>query len=80
MSSAPSICLCSYVAYIANNMGPDQTAPLGAVRSWFILFASMKKSGPEVKKLEFIFKLKIKRNDWLLTDTCLQAANHYALF
>ena len=24
--------------------------------------------------------LKIKRNDWLIADTCPQAANHYALF
>ena len=32
--------------------------------------------GVEVIKLEFIFKLKIKRNDWLLADTCPQAANH----
>ena len=37
-------------------------------------------SGPEVVKLEFILKLKIKSNDWLLLDKCLQAANHYALF
>ena len=34
----------------------------------------------EVIKLEFILKLKIKRNDWLLADTCPQAANQYALF
>ena len=26
-------------------------------------------TGPEVIKLEFILKLKIKRNDWLLVDT-----------
>ena len=25
-------------------------------------------------------RLKIKRNDWLLVDTCPQAANHCALF
>ena len=31
-------------------------------------------------KLEFILKLKIKHNDWLLGDTCPQAANHCALF
>ena len=31
-------------------------------------------------KLEFILKLKIKRNNWLLADTCPQAANHCALF
>ena len=37
-------------------------------------------SGLEVIKLEFILKLKIKHNDWLLADTCLQAANHCALF
>ena len=37
-------------------------------------------SGLEVIKLDFILKLKIKRNDWLLADTCPQAANHCALF
>ena len=36
--------------------------------------------GPKVIKLEFIIKLKIKSNDWLLADTCPQAANHCALF
>ena len=30
-----------------------------------------RKPGLEVIKLEFILKLKIKRNDWLLADTCL---------
>ena len=34
----------------------------------------------EVIKLEFILRLKIKRNDWLLVDTCPQAANQCALF
>ena len=34
----------------------------------------------EVIKLEFILRLKIKRIDWLLADTCPQAANHCALF
>ena len=38
------------------------------------------KTGLEVIKVEFILKLKIKRNDWLLVDTCTQAANHCALF
>ena len=32
------------IAYIANNMDPDQTAPFGAVWSGFIVFASMIKS------------------------------------
>ena len=36
--------------------------------------------GIEVIKLEYSLKLKIKRNDWLLADTCPQPANHYALF
>ena len=35
---------------------------------------------PEVTKLEFFLKLKIKHNDWLLVDTCPQAANHCAYF
>ena len=34
----------------------------------------------EVIKLEYILKLTIKRNDWLLADMCLQAANHCAFF
>ena len=33
----------------------------------------------EVIKLEFILKLKIKRNDWLFADTCPQATNHCSL-
>ena len=33
------ICLCTLVAYIANTMNPDQTAPLGAVWSGFVVFA-----------------------------------------
>ena len=31
-------------------------------------------------KLDFILKLKIKRNVWLLVDTCPQAANQCTLF
>ena len=38
------------------------------------------RTGPKVIKLEYRVKLKIKRNDWLLADTCPQAANHCALF
>ena len=35
---------------------------------------------PEVIKLEYSLKLKIKRNDWLLADMCPQAVSHCALF
>ena len=35
---------------------------------------------PRGYKLENSLKLKIKRNDLLLADTCPQAANHCALF
>ena len=37
-------------------------------------------TGLEVIKLEYSLRLKIKSNDWLLADTCPQAANHCALF
>ena len=37
-------------------------------------------TGLEVIKLKYSLRLKIKRNDWLLADTCPQAANHCALF
>ena len=40
----------------------------------------MGSSGLKVIKLEYSVKLKIKRNDWLLVDTCPQVANHCALF
>ena len=36
--------------------------------------------GLEVIKLEYILRLKIKCNDWLLADTCPQAANHCVYF
>ena len=36
--------------------------------------------GLQVIKLEYIFKLKIKLTDWLLADTCPQAANHCPFF
>ena len=32
------------------------------------------------RKLEYSLRLLVKRNDWLLADTCPQAANHCALF
>ena len=38
------------------------------------------KPGLEVIKLEYNLKLKMKRNDWLLADTCPQAATNCALF
>ena len=38
------------------------------------------KPGLKVIKLEYSPRLKIKRNDWLLADTCPQGANHCALF
>ena len=38
------LCLYSSVSYIANNVDPDQTAPMGAVWSGSIVFATMIKS------------------------------------
>ena len=37
-------------------------------------------SGPEVIKLEFILKLKIKSNDWQPSDTCLSASSQSLRF
>ena len=39
-----------------------------------------RKTGLKVIKLEYILRLKIKRNDWLIADTCPQSANHCTLF
>ena len=49
-------------------------------REGFSRRSSTEGPGLEVIKLEFILRLKIKRNDWLFADTCPQAANHCALF
>ena len=48
--------------------------------SFAFVYSHVWQPGPEVIKLEYSLKLKIKHTDWLLADTCLQAANHYALF
>ena len=56
------------------NMKPVQFARIS------LLSMSTKRPGLEVIKLEFIVRLKIKRNDWLIADMCPQAANHCALF
>ena len=47
----------------------------------FLLFEAPAGLNPcvEVIKREFVLRLKIKRYDWLLADTCPQAANHCAL-
>ena len=52
------ICLCSKVAYFANNMDPDQTTSEGAVWSGFKIFASMIKSSP---KCTWICTTDVKR-------------------
>ena len=36
--------------------------------------------GPGLEVIKLEYSLKIKRNDWLIADTCPQAANHCALF
>ena len=51
------ICICTLVAYFANNMNPDQTAPKGAVWSGFIWFTSMKKSS---LKCTWIYAAEVK--------------------
>ena len=45
-----------------------------------VKIAMANSSGLEVIKLEYILRLKIKHNDWLLVDTCPHATNHCALF
>ena len=46
----------------------------------FWIYTIRASSGLQFIKLQFILKLKIERNDWLFAATCLQAANHCALF
>ena len=55
------ICSCSYVAYIANYMGPDQTAYMGTIWSWFIVFASRIKSS---LKCTWIYSADVKSKQY----------------
>ena len=56
-------------------------AELYAASIWYDIHQELAVStGLEVIKLEYKLRLKIKRNDWLLADTCPQTANHCALF
>ena len=48
--------------------------------SYFSVATCALNPGLEVLKLEYRLRLKLKGNDWLLADMCLQAANHCALF
>ena len=47
---------------------------------YFTILINPLRTGLEVIKLEFIHRLKIKHNDWLLADTCPQVANQCAYF
>ena len=55
--------------------GLKSDCSLGSSLIRVVLFASMKRSGPKVIKLEYSLKLKIKRNDWLLADTSSHSIN-----
>ena len=62
--------------------GPPILNTIDMVKKAISKMKSGKAAGPsglEVIKLEFILKLKIKRNDWLLACTCPQATNHCTL-
>ena len=50
------------------------------VAAHFFCYLKRWKPGLEVIKPEYSLRLKIKRNNWLLTDMCPQAANHCAVF
>ena len=60
-----------------NSVSGEQLRTLALLVSFYLIST---RPGLEVIKLEFILRLKIKRNDWLLVDTCQQEANHCALF
>ena len=70
--------------YFAKSYGKEVCSSLiknrMLVGSFIVFFLQCVCPGLEVIKLEFILRLKIKHNDWLLEDTCLQAANHCTLF
>ena len=72
--------LCCYVNLIRSDLFIYPSRKCGSVnlKYWQLQIKNTiyGKPGLEVIKLEFILQLKIKRNDWLLRDTCPQATNH----
>ena len=54
------------------------TFPYGVLGQVSVLIVLI--PGLEVIKLEYSLRVKIKRDHWLLADTCPQAANHCTLF
>ena len=55
------------IVYICIFNSHNETSKTGILKIWSGY--TFGKPGLEVIKLEFILKLKIKRNDWLLEDT-----------
>ena len=74
--------LCFSMAHSCNSKrsGPTHKILIIIAYAQFMQMSLINAPDLEVTKLELILKLKIKRNDWLLADTCPQAANHCALF
>ena len=73
--------VCLWLALLWLNSGFSLALTVNVVRALFFVSAQyVNWSGLEVIKLEFILRLKVKCNDWLLADTCPQSANHCAYF
>ena len=71
---------CQYGEFIAEPISLVCMSNWPIVAKWEVLEQYHIQSGLKVIKLKYSLKLKIKCNDWLLADTCPQAANHCALF
>ena len=69
--------LTSWLSFVVSYCGVVHF-PIGVLGQVWCLIVSI--PGLKVIKREFILRLKIKHNDWLLADTCPQSANHCALF
>ena len=66
------------ISGVTTSSSEDLLTPLSHLQNIVLWCFSI----PDLKfiKIEYSLRLKIKRNDWLLADTCPQAANHCALF
>ena len=62
------------------NLGIFDNFRLLSIKNGFLIPKNVVRRHMLVIKLEFFLRLKIKRNDWLLADTCPQAANNCSLF
>ena len=76
MAPSQKSCIIRFVSSIVKLLAPSSELRKTRILMLVFCWAHRGSTRPRGYKT----RLKIKRDDWMLADTCLQAANHFALF